>query len=232
MFKKLLLAAGLFGALNAAANVVIVGTRIVYPADQKSINIQMQNTGDSPSLIQAWVDEGDPDMTPNKTKAPFLVTPPMIRVEGKSGQTLRLMYTGKGLPQDRESVFYFNVLDVPPKPKAEDLGGAQNYLQFAIRNRLKLFYRPTGLKMGIYDAYKKIEWKLLGNDRVEINNPSPYFITFNTVKVANKASSEIEMIAPFGKTTVRIPSVKKNDKVMWQIITDHGGISEGETSVK
>lgn len=232
MFKKLLLAAGLLGAFSATANVVIIGTRVIYPSDQKSINIQMQNTGDSPSLVQAWVDEGDPEMTPNKTKAPFLITPPMVRVEGKSGQTLRLMYTGKGLPQDRESLFFFNVLDVPPKPKAEDLGGAQNYLQFAIRNRLKLFYRPTGLTMGIYDAYKKVEWKSLGGDRVEINNPTPYYITYNSASVNNKTSSEIDMIAPFGKTTVRIPGVKKGDKVIWQIVTDHGGIADGDTAIK
>lgn len=231
MFKKLLLAAGLFSAFNAAANVVIIGTRVVYPAEQKSINIQLQNSGDSPSLIQAWVDEGDPESTPNKTKAPFLVTPPMVRVEGKSGQTLRLVFTGKGLPQDRESLFYFNVLDVPPKPKAEELKG-QNYLQFAIRNRLKLFYRPTGLNMSISDAYKKVEWTALGGDRVEIKNVSPYYITYDAAKVGKQISHDLKMLAPFDKMTVKIPGVKKGDKVLWKIVTDYGGTADGETVIK
>lgn len=231
MFKKFLLALGLFTSLTASANVVIIGTRIIYPSDAKSVNVQLQNSGTSPSLIQAWVDEGDPNVAPNKTKAPFVITPPMVRVEGKAGQILRLMFTGKNLPQDRESVFYFNLLDVPPKPKADDVKG-KNYLQFAVRNRLKLFYRPTTIQMPISEAYKKVEWRILKGERVEINNPTPYFITYNQARVGNRASADIPMISPFGKTTVVIPGVKAGNKVVWQVVTDHGGISNGETVVK
>lgn len=231
MFKKFLLALGLFTSLTASANVVIIGTRIVYPSNAKSINIQLQNSGTSPSLVQAWVDEGDPNVAPNKTKAPFVITPPMVRVDGKAGQILRLMFTGKNLPQDRESIFYFNLLDVPPKPKADDVKG-KNYLQFAVRNRLKLFYRPTAIKMPISEAYKKVEWRILSGNRVEINNPTPYFITYNQVRVGNRASSDIDMISPFGKTTVVIPGVKAGSKVNWQVVTDHGGVSNGEAIVK
>lgn len=231
MFKKFLLALSLFTSLTASANVVIIGTRIIYPSDAKSINIQLQNSGTSPSLVQAWVDEGDPNVAPNKTKAPFVITPPMVRVDGKAGQILRLMFTGKSLPQDRESVFYFNLLDVPPKPKADDVKG-KNYLQFAVRNRLKLFYRPTTIQMLISEAYKKVEWRILNGERVEINNPTPYFITYNQARVGNRASADIPMISPFGKTTVVIPGVKANNKVVWQVVTDHGGISNGETVVK
>lgn len=231
MFKKFLLALSLFTSLTASANVVIIGTRIIYPSDAKSINIQLQNSGTSPSLVQAWVDEGDPNVAPNKTKAPFVITPPMVRVDGKAGQILRLMFTGKSLPQDRESVFYFNLLDVPPKPKADDVKG-KNYLQFAVRNRLKLFYRPTAIKMPISEAYKKVEWRFLKGERVEINNPTPYFITYNQARVGNRASADIPMISPFGKTTVVIPGVKAGNKVVWQVVTDHGGISNGETVVK
>lgn len=231
MLKKVLLAVGLLSSMVASANVVIIGTRVIYPSDAKSVNIQLQNTSTSPSLVQAWVDEGDPNIAPNKTKAPFLITPPMVRVEGKAGQTLRLMFTGKGLPQDRESLYYFNLLDVPPKPKADEVQG-KNYLQFAVRNRLKLFYRPVGIKMTPSDAYRKVEWRILGGDRVEINNNTPYFITYNQAKVNNRASADIDMIAPFNKITVRIPGAKSGDKVKWQIVTDHGGIAEGDSVLK
>lgn len=231
MFKKLVLAVGLLSSMVASANVVIIGTRVIYPSDAKSVNIQLQNTSSSPSLVQAWVDEGNPDVAPNKSKAPFLITPPMVRVEGKAGQTLRLMFTGKGLPQDRESLYYFNLLDVPPKPKADEVAG-KNYLQFAVRNRLKLFYRPAGIKMTTSDAYRKVEWRIVGGDRVEIQNNSPFYITYNQARVNNRASADIEMIAPFGKTTVRIPGAKKGDKVQWQVVTDHGGVADGDTILK
>lgn len=183
--------------------------------------------------MQAWVDEGNPNSSPNKTQAPFIITPPTVRVEGNAGQILRLMFTGKkSLPNDRESLFFLNVLDVPPKPTAEDLGGAKNYLQLAIRSRLKLFYRPNTLKTTVTDAYRNVSWRLLSGDRVEIRNDSPYHITYNMAKVNNKMSGDIEMIPPFSAITVRIPGAKRGDKIEWEIINDHGGLAKDTSILK
>ncbi len=56
------------------------------------------------------------------------------------------MYTASSvLPKDRESVFWFNVLEVPPKPDAATVAN-QSLLQLAFRTRIKLFYRPEALK--------------------------------------------------------------------------------------
>lgn len=126
----------------ATANVVIIGTRVIFLAEQKSVNVQLQNSSSDPALVQSWLDRGDINSRPNSIQVPFLVTPPVVRIEPNAGQTLRVVFIGKeNLPQDRETLFYLNVLDVPPKPKAEDLG--TNYLQFAIRSRIKFFYRPA-----------------------------------------------------------------------------------------
>lgn len=44
------------------------------------------------------------------------------------------------LPKDRETLFYFNVREIPPKSDKE------NVLQVALQSRLKLFYRPESIK--------------------------------------------------------------------------------------
>lgn len=230
MLKKMFVGLSLVAvSMTAMANTIVIGTRVIYPSDQKNINIQLQNNGSHPSLIQSWVDEGDADSLPQTTKAPFVLTPPMVRVEPKSGQTLRLMFVGSGLPQDRESLFYFNVLDVPPKPKAEDLGDAQNYLQFAVRNRLKLFYRPVNLSMTVQESYNRVAWRYLGGDKIEIDNQTPYHITYNTVRIGNQVSSNLDMLLPFSKLEVEVPDSKRGDKVLWSVVTDYGGIGEGES---
>ncbi|HGY8840292.1 TPA: fimbria/pilus periplasmic chaperone, partial [Escherichia coli] len=97
-------------AYPVSANVVITGTRVIYPAGQHNVNVQLTNVGISPSLIQAWIDNGDPKAAPETIKTPFVITPPIARIDGNKGQTLRLSYTGEPLPADRESVFYLNVL--------------------------------------------------------------------------------------------------------------------------
>lgn len=75
----------------------------------------LKNTENIPALIQTWIDKGDPDETPEKIYVPFVLTPAVVRIDGNKGQSLRLRYTGKGLASDRESIFWLNVLAVPPK---------------------------------------------------------------------------------------------------------------------
>ncbi len=95
-----------------------------------------------PSLTQVWVDDGRVQNQPEKDAAPFIVLPPIVRIEPGKGQSWRLVFNGSRLPQDRESLFWFNLLDIPPEPKN---GKTDNYLQLAIRSRIKLFYRPAGV---------------------------------------------------------------------------------------
>ncbi len=72
---------------------------------------------------------------------PFTATPPVSRVEPKRGQTVKVMYTGAtALPKDRESVYWFNVLEVPPKPK--DAEADKNLLQLAFSHTHQTLLSP------------------------------------------------------------------------------------------
>lgn len=57
------------------ANVVILGTRVIYPADQKSVTVQLSNNNQKPALIQSWIDTGDQTASPDQIKAPSLSHP-------------------------------------------------------------------------------------------------------------------------------------------------------------
>lgn len=126
---------------SADASMVIDGTRIIFSGDKKRSPSGPPIWGD-PSLTQVWVDDGRVQNQPEKDAAPFIVLPPIVRIEPGKGQSWRLVFNGSRLPQDRESLFWFNLLDIPPEPKN---GKTDNYLQLAIRSRIKLFYRPAGV---------------------------------------------------------------------------------------
>ncbi|MCV5656029.1 fimbria/pilus periplasmic chaperone, partial [Escherichia coli] len=87
------------------------------------------------------------------------------------------MYTASSvLPKDRESVFWFNVLEVPPKPDAATATN-QSLLQLAFRTRIKLFYRPEGLKGNPSDAPLALKWSWAtagGQTALQVTNPTPY----------------------------------------------------------
>lgn len=91
---------------SAIADIVISGTRVIYTSDQKSVNVRLENKGNNPLLVQSWLDTGDDNAEPGSINVPFTATPPVSRIDGKRGQTIKLMYTGSSaLPKDRESVF-------------------------------------------------------------------------------------------------------------------------------
>jgi chaperone protein EcpD len=90
---------------NAEASVTIGGTRVVYPLDQREVTVKLDNDSKSPSLVQVWMDDGHPDAKPGDIKVPFVITPPIFRMDANKSQTLRVMYSGEALPTDRESVY-------------------------------------------------------------------------------------------------------------------------------
>ncbi|WP_295569430.1 molecular chaperone [uncultured Stenotrophomonas sp.] len=84
---------------------------------------------------------------------------------------------------DRESVFHFNLLDIPPKPS--DASG-RNLLQFEVRTGVKLFHRPASLPGNARDAAAQLQWHAEGNV-LEVRNPSAYHVTLSTATLADGA---------------------------------------------
>jgi P pilus assembly chaperone PapD len=196
-------AALMLAALSVHASVVIVGTRVVYPGGARDVSVRLLNRGERPALIQAWIDRGDPNSKPDNVSVPFSLSPTLARIDPDKGQVLRLVYTGEPLPQDKESIFWLNMLEIPPKPADSENA---NYLQFALRTRIKLFYRPKQIKSEQRDAITSMQWRLLRDGEkwsLEAKNPSPYFISFTGASIRADANAvepaaiaSVKMVAP------------------------------------
>ncbi|WP_254898579.1 fimbria/pilus periplasmic chaperone [Paraburkholderia atlantica] len=180
------------GSGAADASVVINGTRLVYGASDREITVRLDNVGDDPALVQLWLDTGNPRLLPDAIEVPFTLSPPLFRLDPGKGQSVRLIYTQDALPQHRESLFWFNVLEVPPITTPAD-GAERNVLRLALRSRIKLFFRPTELAGRADEAPTKISWKFVwkreaGGYVLEATNPTPYHVTFT--QIVAKAGSD------------------------------------------
>jgi len=216
----------------AQADISINTTRIIYPADKKEITFTISNAGKKASLIQTWLDEGNPKDTPDNTTAPFVLTPPIAVLQPEKGQNIRVRYTGEiALPNDKESLFWVNVLEVPQN--LDDV----NQLRIGIRSRIKFFYRPEKLAVTPEDAPNQLSWKLKhkeGKWYTSIHNSSPYYITFSNITINTpeiKGSIELavqkSMLAPEKDTDFEITPKKQEIKpgINFSIINDYGGSS-------
>lgn len=158
---------------GAAASVVINQTRVIYPASAKFVSVQLVNSSNNTHLVQSWIDNGDPSAAPETLKMPFALMPSVAKIAGNSGQTLKIaVHSSQHMPDDRESVYWLNVLDVPPVPEGSD----DSYLQVAIRNRIKLFYRPSALPAPDSDTAQKISVAVVQGQTC-LKNDTPYYMT-------------------------------------------------------
>lgn len=219
----------------AYADVVIESTRIVYPSDRREVTIGVRNAGSAPALVQIWVD-GKRGSKGQAEPAPFVVTPPLFRLDAQKGQRIRLFQTGAALPQDRESIFWFNLLDVPPKAKAAP---ETNLLQLAVRQRIKMFYRPQRLSGSAASAPAQIVWRLenrLGKWVIIADNPSPYFISLFGLDIGaapKQTGINADMIAPFETASFSLPdrqlAFQQPVPIRYRFINDYGAVVRGES---
>ncbi|KDR37402.1 fimbrial biogenesis chaperone [Caballeronia grimmiae] len=222
----------------ARASVVIAGTRVLYNATDSEVTLKLSNSSKSPSLIQVWLDRGDPAADPSKLDLPFILTPPLARIEPGKSQTIRISYTGEALPKDRETLFFFNLLDVPPKPSAEEAGA--NYVQLAFRSRLKFFFRPAGLEGKPEDAPARLTWRLgtaQGKPALLVSNPTPYHVTIIKAQVGDgphaPAYEDGNMVLPGGQLALPLSAAPTaGGKVSFTTLNDYGGPAKHEAALQ
>ncbi|HBR1081297.1 TPA: molecular chaperone [Klebsiella quasipneumoniae subsp. quasipneumoniae] len=209
-----------FLSVQAQAGIVIGGTRVVYDGDKKEASAAIRNPEKSGVyLVQSWVDSGG-----QGGKAPFIVTPPLFRINPDEENILRIVRTGGSLPQDRESVFWLNVKSIPA---TDDSQPRTNVLQVVVKSRIKLFYRPAGLEGQPESAYHLLSVARSGN-RLTVSNPTPYYVTLFTLKADGQEIKEADMVPPKGSVSFTLPSANITH-VTWQAISDYGGVSQTES---
>lgn len=215
MIRKYLVVFTLFfWCISAEAGVVLGGTRIIYEEGKKEVSIAVENKGDVPYLIQSWVENHNAGKSNT-----FLITPPLFRLDGDKKNALRIFKLDAVLPGDRESLFFLNVKSIP--------GGTldSNTLQIAIRNRLKLIYRPTLLQKNSPESQtQQLTWALADN-QLKVNNPTPYYQNFMFVELDGKVVDlkEKNFVAPFSDAHFEV-SAASGKKVSWKIINDYGSV--------
>ena len=207
-----------------SAGITITGTRIIFPSNKNLVTVQLNNSSTSPALAQVWIDDGDENQIPPPHKMPFILTPALAPIGPQKGQMIRILPKKVDyLSQDRESIFWLNVLDIPPSLKDDN----QNKLNISVRSRIKLFYRPDTLNITQKEAFDKLELHYSNQTKIlTINNPTPYFISFYSISYnpsrENKIDNSAHMVAPYSTLTLNPQISFKLSEIKYGIIDDYG----------
>ncbi|NIE73831.1 molecular chaperone [Pantoea sp. Ap-967] len=213
---------------SASAALTISTTRIVYDGGQRSASVLIANPGKQTFAAQAWVNTQTDDTV---TPVPFLTTPNLFRLAPNGEQTVKLSHLPNDLPQDRESLFFFNLQEIP-----QASGEARNALNIAIRTRIKLFYRPAAVQGNPERRLKDlhITTRLQGGQReVVVKNPTPYFYTLNRLELVSGTTRHplpvADMLAPLAERSYPLPAALADANDLHAVITtinDYGGTTK------
>ena len=230
-----LLAGALLVPLMAQASVKIMGTRFIYPASEREITVRLSNSSAKPALVQSWLDGGDPSAQPGSEKLPFVILPPLVRVDGHKGQTVRIARVGDVPAKDRESAYWLNVLEIPPRAEGTQ---DRNIMQLAFRSRIKLFYRPEGLPGNPAKAAEDLIWTMTPGG-VKVRNDSSYHVSFAEIVVNTGGKKfnveDAAMVAPHSSKDYSLKGwsgSSTNARVQVGWIDDYGARRDREYPLK
>lgn len=227
-----LLCLGLLGLCaigQAHAGISLSGTRLVFDGQHREASITVRNSGEA-VLIQSWIDTD----SSAASSVPFAVMPPLVRISGQEQQLLRVIYEGKGMPSDKESVVWLNVQEIPQASKTK------NTLQLAVRQRIKVFFRPAGMKADAYLAPTQLLWRLekrAGKTVLRVKNPSAYHVSIADITLESGQLKEkpfdSKMIAPGEQKTLPLKQLNHTStaKLLFSSINDYGAQDQYTTQI-
>ena len=204
-------------SLSALASVTPDRTRLIFNESDKSISVTLRNNDPKlPYLAQSWIE----DEKGNKITSPLTVLPPVQRIDSMMNGQVKVqgMPDINKLPADRESMFYFNVREIPPK------SNKPNTLQIALQTRIKLFWRPKALaKIDMREPWQHKVTLTRNGQAFTVNNPTPYYVIISnasTQKNGNPAAGFSPLVIE-PKTTVPL-NVKMDSVPVLTYVNDFG----------
>lgn len=211
-----------FGPSAVQAAVALDRTRAILNETEKSVSMNVTNQNKQlPYLVQGWLE----DEKSNKVNSPLTVLPPVQRLEpgAKTQVKVQGLPAVAQLPQDRESLFFFNLREIPPR------SDKPNTLQIALQTRIKLFYRPKAIVATQHDVDNPWQQKITlqrQGDSYQVTNPTPYYVTIvdgGSTKGANISGFEAVMVAPKSSAALKVAASKLGNAPVLTYINDWGG---------
>ncbi len=178
---------------SAIASLSADQTRYIFKGDKDSLTVTVTNNNKEQMFGgQAWID----NIVEKDTRPTFVATPSFFKVAAGGKQTLRIILASDHLPQDKESVYWLNIQDIPPAMQGSGLA-------IALRSKLKLFYRPQSLVEGRKGAEEGIVVEERSGTKMLVNN-TPYIFAIgglldskgNKLKVDNSSAQKLLMFMP------------------------------------
>ncbi|MEB7884013.1 fimbria/pilus periplasmic chaperone [Serratia fonticola] len=203
-------------------------TRIIYSPSTSGSVISVSNSNEFPVLVQSSVKS----VNEKDGEAPFVVTPPLFRLDPKQQSRLRVVMTQDVKVKDKESLYWLCAMGIPPEQSdvwaegsapAKSANTASLNISVRMSQCIKLILRPEAVKGQPQDVASAVTWQREG-DKLMASNPTPFYMNLRTLSVGGKDVPDANFIPPMSSRTFEVPH-GVSGKVSWTIVNDLGGDS-------
>ncbi len=193
-----------FMTQSAFSALVLDNTRYIYKEEANSISGSVKNESGDDFGAQIWVESLSNDEAPS-----FITSPSFFKIKSKGEQLFRIIKVSRDLPKDKESLYWFNLQEIPQIKKGSGIS-------LAIRTKVKLIFRPKQLLEGREGAESEMTIKHLP-DGVWLVNTTPYIFAigslFNNegkvVKLDRIAQDKLSTFEPGDRINITGKEVRK-----------------------
>lgn len=203
-----------FAHASEPVGVSLQATRVVIENGANEAHLGVTNSLRSPILVHSSFET----ISGEKSNA-FMAIPPLFKLDENRTSRLRIVKTAE-LPQDKESVFYINVVSIP---SSKNTGGSQ--LNIGLGQRIKVFYRPKNVEGNCQYAAQHLDWSY-SKGVLRVNNPTQLSVSM----------IDFELQGERTKTTMLLPGqqaqwpmkMQKTERISFRYIDEYGGVRTQE----
>lgn len=214
--KQLYIFFGLILLQISFAQVQPMKSRIIFDANAgNSQSIRIKNaSATEPFLAQSWIQ----DASGSKVVKPFIALPMLQRMDPGQEKMVKINFEGTGanIPQDRESLYSYNLAGIPPK------SNATGQMNVVISSEIKLFYRPKNLPKYELMGWLKELQVTKRDTEFTLANPTAYHIViygFNNGGPTGMVEKDV-VLKPF--STEIVNAKVSGNTVAVYIVNDYG----------
>lgn len=215
---------------NTLAKTYVNQTRLIINGSKREGIFSVINQGKAPVLMQVWSDRDNLLDRPEEIRMPFVILPPVFRLESNNSRAVRIQALNDvdRLTRSQESLFWLNVLEVPPKASVSTTG---NVMQMAFRTRIKLFFRPEAIASAtLHEGVRQMKSSLVPCVNavcLRLESHSPLHITLLDVTLDKgeviRALPYDGMISPFSTYDIPLPADHRRSRLKsFTWIDDYG----------
>ena len=129
------------------------------------------------------------------------------------------------------------MLEVPPKSNED------TRLSFAVRTRIKMFYRPKALKGDPMEWMDRVSWKVVKGEKgwmAEASNPSPFHMSMFSISLGTDGKYDVVadggMVNPKDKASFPLTGTDNMSRVTQktlrvEYVNDYGGATTKELPI-